>query len=219
MRRVIIESPYSGKIARNTAYARLCLLDSLKRNEAPLASHLLYPQMLDEGKLWERQKGIRAGFAWMDRAELVVLYRDFGLSNGMLVAFCEAQNRNIPILNRYLLDTPDTAWMSETDKEVALHICWWQRWLGLKPRLPDLPGRYQTLAPSAGAVGPESSDRKFEPEPGTLAHHLKYGARTSGSTENELIGKERSDDPAYINQVLSRNAPLPLPWGEPTTEK
>jgi len=44
MTRVIIESPYAGDIEVNLKYAKLCILDSLKRGEAPLASHLLYTQ-------------------------------------------------------------------------------------------------------------------------------------------------------------------------------
>jgi hypothetical protein len=44
MRRVIIESPYSGDVETNVAYARAALRDCLSRGEAPLASHLLYTQ-------------------------------------------------------------------------------------------------------------------------------------------------------------------------------
>lgn len=47
-RRVVIESPLKGDYERNTAYARLALRDSLKRGEIPFASHLLYPQTLDD---------------------------------------------------------------------------------------------------------------------------------------------------------------------------
>lgn len=42
--RVLVESPFKGKdyseTARNIYYARLCVRDSILRNEAPLASHL-----------------------------------------------------------------------------------------------------------------------------------------------------------------------------------
>ena len=44
MKRVILESPYSGDINRNIQYARMCVRDSLMRGEAPIASHLLYTQ-------------------------------------------------------------------------------------------------------------------------------------------------------------------------------
>ncbi len=42
MRRTIIESPYAGDIQGNLAYAKRCVLDSLSRGEAPIASHLLF---------------------------------------------------------------------------------------------------------------------------------------------------------------------------------
>ena len=45
---VILESPYAGDVARYTLYARECMLDSLKRNEASMVSHLLYTQCLND---------------------------------------------------------------------------------------------------------------------------------------------------------------------------
>lgn len=85
MKRVIIESPYAGDVDANVAYARACLKDSLKRGEAPLASHLLYtqPGILDDDKTDERALGIDAGHAWMNAAERVVVYHDHGVSAGM----------------------------------------------------------------------------------------------------------------------------------------
>jgi len=35
VRRVIVESPYAGDVARNVEYARACVRDSLQRGEAP----------------------------------------------------------------------------------------------------------------------------------------------------------------------------------------
>jgi hypothetical protein len=85
MKKVIIESPYAGNIERNIKYARACLKDSLNRNEAPLASHLLYTQdgVLDDGIKAERMKGINAGLAWIEFADIHVFYIDYGMSKGM----------------------------------------------------------------------------------------------------------------------------------------
>lgn len=95
MIRVIIESPLGSRVdgsridpaseefAQNLAYARRCLLDSLRRNEAPYASHLLYPQCLDDATHEERELGIRAGFAWGLHADLVAVYTDRGITLGM----------------------------------------------------------------------------------------------------------------------------------------
>ena len=62
---VVIESPFKGNTpaeeAENTAYAKEVMRDSLYRGEAPFASHLLYPQMLDDANEHERRMGIEAG--------------------------------------------------------------------------------------------------------------------------------------------------------------
>lgn len=83
MRRVIIESPLSGNFARNIRYARLCMLDCLRRGEAPFASHLLYTQVWDDLDDDLRAKGIAAGHEWYGGADACVVYRDFGISKGM----------------------------------------------------------------------------------------------------------------------------------------
>lgn len=85
MRRVIIESPYAGDVERNLRYLRACMADSLRRGEAPFASHALYtqPGVLDDMIPAEREQGILAGFAWREVAELTVVYADLGVSRGM----------------------------------------------------------------------------------------------------------------------------------------
>ena len=97
MKLVVIESPYSGDIEGNTAYARACMADSIKRGEAPLASHLLYPQpgILDENIEAERHLGINLGLYWAERADFIVFYTDRGWSRGMYAAkeFYEDQGK------------------------------------------------------------------------------------------------------------------------------
>lgn len=88
MLRVVIESPFAGDRQRNERYARLCLVDSLQRGEAPIASHLLYtqPGVLDDDEERERLLGIEAGLRWVDVADLQVFYVDLGESKGMRMA-------------------------------------------------------------------------------------------------------------------------------------
>jgi hypothetical protein len=83
MKLVIVESPYAGDVQRNTAYARAALADCLRRGEAPLASHLLYTQVLDDLTPEERTLGIEAGLAWAVEADATVVYTDLGTSRGM----------------------------------------------------------------------------------------------------------------------------------------
>lgn len=97
MRRVIIESPFAGDVAVNMAYARRALLDSLSRGEAPLASHLLYTQVLDDLKPDDRQLGIDAGLAWLRLADASVVYTDFGISRGMQLGIDAARAAGIPV--------------------------------------------------------------------------------------------------------------------------
>ena len=104
MKRVILESPYAGDIDRNVEYARACVRDSLSRDEAPIASHLLYTQkgILKDEIPEERMWGINAGLAWKEVAELHVFYIDYGYSRGMEYAKQYATENNIPIEERRL---------------------------------------------------------------------------------------------------------------------
>ncbi len=83
MRLVAIESPYAGNVEDNVHYLGMCILDCLRRGEAPFASHGLYPGPLDDDKPTERALGIRAGFEWSAVASVRVVYTDLGISPGM----------------------------------------------------------------------------------------------------------------------------------------
>jgi hypothetical protein len=101
---VILETPYQGEVGRNQRYAQLCMRDALlNHQEAPFASHLLYPQALDDNDAEERALGLHAGFAWGRFARLRVFYVDLGWSDGMYQGHQEAialsqviQERTLP---------------------------------------------------------------------------------------------------------------------------
>lgn len=103
MKRVIIESPYAGDIDNNVSYARLCLKDSLMRGEAPIASHLLHTQVLDDTIKEEREMGIKAGLKWLRVADLMAVYVDLGISKGMKSAINEALIKGVQIEYRNIL--------------------------------------------------------------------------------------------------------------------
>lgn len=107
MKLVVIESPFKGdgtrSLAENAVYARACLTDSLYRGEFPLASHLLYPQVLDDTVPDQREMGIQAGLAWADRAELGAFYLDYGESEGMMRAREFYQQKGIPTVDRLII--------------------------------------------------------------------------------------------------------------------
>jgi hypothetical protein len=111
---VILESPFrpTGTTAQELEldkkmkedYARQCMRDCLLRNEAPMASHLLYtqPKVLSDENPEERALGIDAGLAWGRVAELTVVYTDLGVSEGMKQGIARAAAAGRPIEQRRL---------------------------------------------------------------------------------------------------------------------
>jgi hypothetical protein len=98
--RVILESPYAGDVERNRAYLRRCLADSLRRGEAPIASHGLLPGVLDDDVAEDRELGIAAGLAWYVAARSCVVYVDHGISPGMRRGIEEARRFCVEVLER-----------------------------------------------------------------------------------------------------------------------
>lgn len=104
---VILESPYNGDVERNIKYARAALEDSVRFfGEAPIASHLLYTQCLDESKAEDRQLGIDAGLAWHRVCDYAVFYIDLGYSAGMLDAQVLYRREGIKMIERRLFGWP-----------------------------------------------------------------------------------------------------------------
>lgn len=101
---VIIESPLAGDLERNARYLDACLLDSLRRGEAPFASHGLYtrPGVLRDSEPVERELGIQAGFAFRRVAARTVVYTDLGISGGMQRGIDDANENDCQIEYRKL---------------------------------------------------------------------------------------------------------------------
>lgn len=106
MRRVILESPYGSDdpavVAENVKYAQLCAMDCLRRDESPIASHLVFPLFLDDKKSEDRALGISAGLAWVCVAHAMVVYTDRGISAGMRDAIAYAESITIKVEMRVL---------------------------------------------------------------------------------------------------------------------
>lgn len=100
--RVIIESPLAGDVEANVSYARACMADSLRRGEAPFASHLLYTQVLDDVKPEERELGLSAGLEWYAGATLCAVYVDRGISGGMRRGIDAARAAGVQVEERRL---------------------------------------------------------------------------------------------------------------------
>ena len=107
---VIVESPFASagrSRAFNVEYARAAMLDSLRRGEAPMLSHLLYTQVLDDHAPDERRLGIEAGLAWAALAQTTAVYEDLGLSPGVEWGIKDAIERGRGITFRALPDYRD----------------------------------------------------------------------------------------------------------------
>lgn len=137
MKLVIIESPLGtredgsrcseAEFKRNQEYVMACMLDSLRRGEAPFASHALYPLVLKDSLPDERRLGMEAGFAyglavaeaakdyrvhrgWCESKEmlakrndgLVAHYADRGTTSGMKEGFARHTKNGLSIEVRYL---------------------------------------------------------------------------------------------------------------------
>ncbi len=116
----IVESPFSAPtregIVRNVSYAYLAARDCMVRNEAPLLSHLLYTQMLDDENPEDRAFGIDAGLLVGQIANRTALYVDLGVSRGMEYGIANAEKANRPVITRHLFDIACTA--AEIDEAI-----------------------------------------------------------------------------------------------------
>jgi hypothetical protein len=106
---VVIESPFRAtqyfSEEQHVLYAELCLQHSLSLFEAPLAGHLLYTRVLDDDIPSERAAGIEAHIRCIDVCELVAVYGDFGISEGMRQAIDYASQIGKKIERRSLQET------------------------------------------------------------------------------------------------------------------
>ena len=100
-RTVLIESPFKAPtfelIERNIRYLRACMLDCLRKGEAPFGSHAVYTQVLDDNDPTERALGIAAGLAIGDKLDITAVYTDLGISSGMNLGIARAQAIGRPI--------------------------------------------------------------------------------------------------------------------------
>jgi hypothetical protein len=87
-RPVLIETPYSDKGTEAIRYLACCLLDSIDRGEAPLASHALYPLALPEHVPGGREVGLACRDALAALTRYVVAYLDLGVTEGMCRSYC-----------------------------------------------------------------------------------------------------------------------------------
>ena len=62
-RKIYVASRYAGDVERNTAFALNCCRRVIDEGCMPIASHIPYPQMLDDNNPDEREMGLMFGLA------------------------------------------------------------------------------------------------------------------------------------------------------------
>lgn len=94
---VLIESPYNGHpdgIEGAERYAKACMKYAIDHGATPLASHLLYTQVLDDRKPEERAKGKQLGWKWLRHVHEIWVFVDYGMTEGMIEGLHE--NNDLP---------------------------------------------------------------------------------------------------------------------------
>lgn len=114
---VVLESPFSGDIARNVAYAQRAMFDARSRKEIVIAPHLLWTQhhqapghfVSDYDAKYDvphgdRDVSLQQIHTLRTMAKRVVFYMDYGMSSGMKDGMEQCVKENLPYETRVLGD-------------------------------------------------------------------------------------------------------------------
>jgi hypothetical protein len=93
---VYICSRYAGDIENNIHAARRYCRFAVKNGYIPVASHLLYPQFMDDGNPEERKLGLFFGNILMDKCDEVWIF-GAELSSGMKAEYGRATRKGYKV--------------------------------------------------------------------------------------------------------------------------
>jgi len=96
MKLVYICSPYAGEIERNVRFAQDACRFAVSQCSAPVAVHLLYPQLLNDSVPAEREAGIHMGLRVLAACEELWVCGS-RISTGMYCEIAEAERLGIPV--------------------------------------------------------------------------------------------------------------------------
>ena len=88
-RKIYVASKYAGDVEKNTAFAVHCCRRVIDDGCMPIASHLLYPQMLDDNNPDEREMGLMFGLALLAVCDEVWVFGE--ISAGVAREVAEAK--------------------------------------------------------------------------------------------------------------------------------
>lgn len=98
MKLVYICSPYAGEIEPNIKFAKAACRYAMEQGCAPVAVHLLYPQLLNDAVPSEREAGIQMGLRVLASCEELWICGE-RISSGMSYEIAEAKQLGILIRN------------------------------------------------------------------------------------------------------------------------
>lgn len=93
---IYVASPFAGDVEQNIANTKAYCRYVMEQGCVPLASHLLYPQFLDDTNPAERSLGTHMGMELLSRCDALWLFGDT-VSPGMAAEFDEAVRLDIPV--------------------------------------------------------------------------------------------------------------------------
>ena len=93
---VYICSPYAGDVLNNERKARRYCQFAVRKRAIPLASHLLYPQILNDDDPGDRQLGLFFGTVLLGKCDECWVF-GATVSSGMATEIAKAKKRGIPI--------------------------------------------------------------------------------------------------------------------------
>lgn len=97
-KKIYVASKYAGDVQTNIENAIWCCRYVIDRGFMPIASHLLYPQILDDGNPRERELGLMFGLALLAVCDEIWVFTAGGeLSSGMEREIEEAKLLKIPV--------------------------------------------------------------------------------------------------------------------------
>lgn len=94
--KVYVVSPYAGDVAKNTSAAVRYCRYVIDAGMVPVASHLLYPQILNDRNPDERELGLACGLSLMALCDEVWVFGR-NVSSGMAREITEARKLEIPL--------------------------------------------------------------------------------------------------------------------------
>lgn len=89
-------SPYSGDVEANVKIAQDLSAYAVQCRKIPLAPHLLFPQFMNDGDVWERELAMHFNHVLLSKCEAVWVYTP-KVSRGMRLEIEWARQLELPI--------------------------------------------------------------------------------------------------------------------------